>query len=168
MSQSKEVGSISAKLIAVLLVIAVVFGVAWFIKGQAEEIGALKLTVGAQKQTLDKFEKEAKLDKDSNAVTDHILGEAVQERQDIYNGSAVTADKTAARDTAIRQKYGTLIADAKARNPVPTPPKTPEPDEIEQLIHQQEQEISANRLDGVWEDYCRDPDATGCPVPTAT
>ena len=156
MSQAKALGA--------LILIIIVASVGWFIKSQADEIGNLKITVGSQQQTIDKFKKEAKLDKESGAVTDKVVAQAAQDHQVIYNGSAVIGDKTKAKEKEIRHKYEAPLAEAKARATA----TATGPDEIEQLVHQQEQEISANRIDGVWEEYCQDADAVGCPIPTAT
>lgn len=152
-----------AKAIAALLLVVAIASVAWFIKGQAEEIGALTTTVGAQQETIRGYEKSTKLDKDSDAVTDKVTAKAAEDKTAVQAATQATQDKSKAQEAAIRHKYEKLIADAKAQSTT-----TPEPENIAALEYQEAQEISSNRLDSVWEEYCRDNNAPSCPLPATT
>jgi hypothetical protein len=143
-----------AKAIAALLFVLAIACVGWFVKNQADEIGTLKGTVTAQKETIAKQAKEVKLDKSGDAIDNKATNDAAKGVQVIHAQAQVTQDKTKTNEAAIRRKYEKLIAEAKASTP--TPPEPVVPTEAAKLEREQAQAISANRLDGLWEEYCRD------------
>lgn len=153
MSQAKALGT--------LILLIVIASVGWFIKSQADEIGTLKTTVGTQKSVIDGHAKAVKLDKGSDAIDNAATHQAAQGVTVIHAQAQATEDKSKTNEAAIRRKYEKLIAEAKER--AAQTPSTAPPPEVPGLEREKAQAISANRLDGLWEEYCRDNATCGSP-----
>lgn len=161
-----------AKAIVALILFVLIVATGWFVKDQADEIGDLTTKVAIQKNTIAALNKEQKLATASNKLDGKAVTNAAVAEHSIIEHAQVTEDTSNSKEDAIRRKYDKLLADARAKaatNPpaasVATPPGTASQEAA--ILTARTQEISANRLDGLWTEYCQGESTLSCAVATS-
>jgi len=154
------------KAVALLILAAILAIGGWVIYDQSSKIAELNVTVKTYEKTINSLNDQIDLDKSGDAIDNKVTAAAAQENQQIHTSADARKSVTDNKEDAIRKKYDKLVADATARAQTTTPTVTAlhVATEVELLQQQAAQAISANRLDGLWEEYCATNASKDCPV----